>query len=309
MTSAAAEPPGVDSPGVDSPGGGTVAQDELDEAIRSYYGEQFDEDARIQTRSVGGQLELERTRRLVTARLAPASRVLDVGGATGAHARWLAEAGHDVTLVDLLPSHVEKASAIGTFRALVGDARALPAADASVDAVLLLGPLYHLVSRADRHRALAEAHRVLIPGGTIFAQGIGRLSAFTDAATRGSFESLSATDLHVLRTGEWANVGGGFPGGHFHTVAELRAEVEEAGFEDVELLGVEGPNVGALELIADDPELLGIALRLVERLEAALKQSRSTVGRHDDVVAEASPHLLAIARKGSGHHGTRPDAR
>lgn len=272
-------------------------QEDLDEAILAYYGEQFDEDARIQTRSVGGRVELERTRRLIGPRLPPGSRVLDVGGGTGVHSRWLDAAGHDVTLVDLVPAHVERACAVGGFEAVVGDARALPAEDASVDAVLLLGPLYHLISREDRLRALAEARRVLAPGGTLFAQGIGRLSAFTDAATRGGFESLGPDDLHILRTGEWASTGGGFPGGHFHTVAELQTEVEEAGFEDVEVRGVEGPNVGALELVADDPELLDLAVRLADRLEAAIASSPSAVRRHRDAAAEASPHLLAIARK------------
>lgn len=278
--------------------GTAVPQEELDEAIRAYYRDQFDEDARIQTRSVGGRVELERTRALVAARLAPGSRVLDVGGATGVHSRWLAEAGHEVTLVDLVDSHVQKASEAGTFHALVGDARALPVPDGSVDAVLLLGPLYHLISREDRMLALAETHRVLVPGGSLFAQGIGRLSAFTEAATTGGFESLGATDLHVLRTGEWATTRGGFPGGHFHTVAELRAEVEAAGFEDVEVRGVEGPNVGALELVADDPELLDLAVRLADRLDLALTQRPSAVRRHRDVAAEASPHLLAVARRG-----------
>lgn len=274
------------------------SQAALDAAIQSYYADQFDEDARITTRSVGGRVELERTRRLIGRHLAPASRVLDVGGATGVHSRWLAEAGHRVTLIDPVPEQVAKAAAVGTFEAVVGDARDLPHEDASVDAVLLLGPLYHLITRTGRLRALAEAHRVLTPGGLLFAQGIGRLTAFADAATRGGFEALGAADLHILRTGEWANTGGGFPGGHFHTVAELRAEVQEADFEDVEVHGVEGPNVSALELVADDPELLDLAVRLADRLDVALAENPSAVTRHRDGAAEASPHLLAVARRG-----------
>ena len=92
-------------------------QEQLDRAIRSYYEEQFDEDARIQTRSVGGQVELERTRRIIGPRLAPGSRVLDVGGATGVHSRWLAEAGHQVTLIDLVAI---KMVALATRRAAEG---------------------------------------------------------------------------------------------------------------------------------------------------------------------------------------------
>lgn len=273
------------------------AQGDLDAAIQTYYAEDFDEDARIQTRSVGGRVELERTKRLIGDRMPPGARVLDVGGATGVHSRWLAEAGHAVTLIDPVPAQVQRAAAIGTFRAVVGDARELPAADGSVDAVVLLGPLYHLISRDDRQQALAEARRVLTTRGLLFAQGIGRLSAFTDAATHRGFDTLGQADLGILRTGEWANTAGGFPGGHFHTVAELRAEVEEAGFTDVEMHGVEGPNVGALELVADDPELLDLAVRLADRLDTALAGAEPRRTRHRDLAAEASPHLLAVARR------------
>ncbi|WP_136517349.1 class I SAM-dependent methyltransferase [Cellulomonas telluris] len=265
------------------------AQAQLDDAIRAYY-DTSDEGSRL-TRSVGGQIELTRVRRLVGARLAPGSRVLDVGGATGVHARWLAAAGHEVTLVDPVPSQVAVAARAGTFGAVVGDARDLPAPDASVDAVLLLGPLYHLVTRDDRMGALAEARRVLRPGGIVFAQAIGRLTAFTDAATVRGFPTLDQDDMRVLRTGEWTNPGPGFPGGHFHTAAELRAEVEEAGFADVLLHGLEGPNVGMLELVADDEALVRSGTELVERLEARVGADRR------DLLAEASPHILAVGTR------------
>ncbi|WP_131105884.1 class I SAM-dependent methyltransferase [Ornithinimicrobium sufpigmenti] len=151
----------------------------------------------------------------------------------------------DAAILSYYADHVDEDTRITTRS--VGDARDLCHDDGSLDAVLLLGPLYHLISRQHRLRALAEARRVLVPGGLLFAQGIGRLTAFAEAATRSGFEALGTADLHILRTGEWASTAGGFPGGHFHTVAELRAEVEEAGFEEVEVHGVEGPHVGALE--------------------------------------------------------------
>ncbi|MFC5264710.1 class I SAM-dependent methyltransferase [Kribbella qitaiheensis] len=74
----------------------------------------------------------------------PPATILDVGGATGVHARWLAADGYSVTLVDPVVEHVEKAAAVGMFAAVVGDARQLDQADDSVDVTLLLGPLYHL---------------------------------------------------------------------------------------------------------------------------------------------------------------------
>lgn len=193
-----------------------------------------------------------------------------------------------MTLVDPVPSHVEAAAKVGTFEAVIGDARSLAAPDSSVDAVLLLGPLYHLVAREDRMPSLAEARRALRPGGTIFARGIGRLTALTATVLTRGFDAIDQADLEVVRTGEWTNPGEGFPGGHFHTAAELREEVEETGFRDVVLHGLEGPHVGMLDLVARDPELERVGLELIGRLETVV------AAEDRDLLADASPHLLAI---------------
>ena len=49
--------------------------------------------------------------------------------------------------------------------------------DESSDAVLLFGPLYHLTDRAERLKALAEARRVLRPGGVLMAYAISRYAS------------------------------------------------------------------------------------------------------------------------------------
>jgi SAM-dependent methyltransferase len=67
----------------------------------------------------------------------------------------------------------------------VGDARALRLADASADAVLLLGPLYHLPERAGRLKALAEARRVRRPGAMVLAAAISRLASTLDGLRGG----------------------------------------------------------------------------------------------------------------------------
>lgn len=267
-------------------------QRRLDEAIRAYYEQRVDEEVRL-TSTVGGRVELERTRRLLDAVLPVGARVLDVGGGTGVHSRWLAGRGYAVTLVDPVPSHVARAAEAGTFSALVGDARDLPVADGSADAVLLLGPLYHLITRDDRDRALGEARRVLRPGGVLLAQGIGRLTAFTEAAIRRGFPTLDEADLAILRTGVWFSTHGNFPGGHFHTAEELRREAEAAGFVELAVHGLEGPDVGALELVADDDRLVDLAVALVERLEERLAGQPVALGW----LAERSPHVLVIARR------------
>src|SRR5215510_9288668 len=134
-----------------------------------------------------GALELVRTQLLLERYLpAPPAVVADVGGGPGRYAVWLAERGYRVHLIDPVPLHVEQARAAAgrpgaaLAGAEVGDARALRLPDASADAVLLLGPLYHLPERADRLRAPAEARRVCRQGGVVIAAAISRFASTLD---------------------------------------------------------------------------------------------------------------------------------
>lgn len=102
-----------------------MPQDSLDEAIDAYYTHQFNEGARLTTRSAQGRLEFERPQQIVRRHTSAPAKILDVGGATGVHAAALADEGYEVTLIDPVPSQVEAARQHETFRALVGDARDL----------------------------------------------------------------------------------------------------------------------------------------------------------------------------------------
>ncbi len=142
---------------------------ELDPLILAFYRDRYREDERL-TASGHGRLEFLRTRELLGRHLPPPpARVLDVGGGTGVHARWLAAEGYRVHVADPVPSHVEQAARHPGVSASLGDARALDASDDSVDATLLLGPLYHLTDAGDRARARREAVRVTRPGGIVAA--------------------------------------------------------------------------------------------------------------------------------------------
>lgn len=151
---------------------------ELDPEIRDYYnrGEEAD---RLAGGFPAGPLERARTEEILQRYLPePPSDILDVGGGPGVYAAWLADLGYRVHLVEPVPLHVEQAKAAhDDVTAELGDARALSQPDASVDVVLLLGPLYHLVERGDRILALEEAARVLRPGGLLFAAAISRFAA------------------------------------------------------------------------------------------------------------------------------------
>jgi SAM-dependent methyltransferase len=127
-----------------------------------------------------GQVEFARTCEIVERALPPPpALVADVGGGPGRYSLWLAGLGYRVLHRDLVQLHVEQVSADAADAGLqvetgVADARDLDLNDASVDAVLLLGPIYHLPTRDDRVAALAEGRRVVRPGGPVFAVAISR---------------------------------------------------------------------------------------------------------------------------------------
>ncbi len=247
-----------------------------------------------------GQLELARTRELLLRYLPPAPAVvLDVGGGSGVHACWLATAGFEVHLIDPILLHVEQARRVDAEQpehplasVRVGDARQLDQTTASVDAVLLLGPLYHLTERADRLLALREAKRVLRPGGVLFAVGISRFASLLDGLHQGFLDDPAFVAIVEgdLKDGQHRNPGqcsGYFTTAFFHHPEELAAEVRETGLVVEAMLGIEGPASFLHDFDAwwNDP-----ARR--ERLLAAVRAVEC-----ESSLLGLSAHLLVVSRK------------
>jgi SAM-dependent methyltransferase len=260
----------------------------LDPSILAFYRDRYDEDVRL-TRSRHGQLEFRRTEELLRGTLPPApADVIDIGGGTGVHASWLAAAGYRVRLVDPVPVHVERAGRLAGVSATVGDARALDVADDGADVALLLGPLYHLVRRDDRHQALAEAARVVRPGGLVVVAAISRFAALLELAGLGRITSDAALgDLaELIDTGINHDDPNGFTTGYFHRAEELAAELAAARLDDPVVLGIEGPAAPALDNAPDD--------RADDVMESAIRCARLV--QSEPALMAASPHLLGVAR-------------
>ena len=267
------------------------------EEVAAYYAQGLERDRLLAGQ---GALELARTQALLERYLPPAPAVVaDVGGGPGRYAVWLADRGYRVHLVDPVPLHVEQArAAAGDFRgaalasAEVGDARALRLGDASVDAVLLMGPLYHLPERGDRLQALAEARRVCRRGGVVVAAAISRFASTLDGLRVGyledpAFAAAAAGDRHDGRhrnpTGNQAY----FTTAYFHRPEDLASEYAAAGLSHEATLAVEGPAWLLSDLDARFAD---------ERRRAVLLAAIASVETEPTLLG-VSAHLLAVARR------------
>lgn len=224
----------------------------------------------------------------------PPAAVLDVGGGTGVYAFPLAEKGYIVDLIEPVPLHIEQARqraavsqyAPRTFQ--IGDARALPCADETADAVLFFGPLYHLTDSYDRLKAIREACRALRAGGVLLAVAISRFASALDGMGRGLIRDPEFVRLmeEDLKTGQHRNETGNsdyFTTAYFHRPDELKAELAEGGFPQATLCAIEGPLWAVPESTT------------AEQRDAQMATMRAL--ENEATLIGASAHIMGVATK------------
>lgn len=106
---------------------------------------------------------------------APAARVLDVGCGDGTFCRFIETGDRIVVGADLDASVLPPATGRATY--VVTMAEALPFGDEYFSAVTMTMVLHHVHAQ----QALAEAVRVLAPGGVLLILGYGRYGGWRDA--------------------------------------------------------------------------------------------------------------------------------
>ena len=133
-------------------------------------------------------------------------KILDIGAGTGRYSVPLSEEGYDVTAVELVKYNLgilkQKNSNV---KAMQGNALNLKKLENDTfDLTLLFGPMYHLLTKEEKIKALSEAKRVTKPGGYIFVAYIMNEYAFIMYAVQENQinqcmdESRFTADFHTL---------------------------------------------------------------------------------------------------------------
>jgi SAM-dependent methyltransferase len=261
--------------------------------IAALYG---DDPEREHLRLERHQLEHDITWRYLKEYLPPEGSILEIGAGTGRYTLELAGRGYALTVVDLSEKLVEicrkritDAGLAKQVRLFVADARDLSEIEGmGFDAVLLMGPLYHLVVEEDRKTAVKEAFDHLRDGGVIFSSFISRFGILGDLLKKKPewIERKSEVRSVIERGSDPEDLPRGGFRGYFATVGEIAPLHEEVGFETSLVAGLE-PAISA-----DDESY--------NRLQGAQRQLwldlLYEVSREETIIG-ASRHLLYVGKK------------
>ena len=164
--------------------------------------------------------------------------------------------------------------------------------DEQFDLVLLLGPLYHLVNKEERVKALSEAKRVLKPGGFVLSAVISRYASLFDGFKRDLIiddrsEKVLVDDLNTgIHLNETDN-SEYFTTAYFHTPGEIKKEITESGLQFEKLIAVEsfGWIIDDFAKKSEDKNYMNKLNKIINLIET-----------NDDIIA-MSQHIIAVARK------------
>jgi len=269
--------------------------------VRDYYAA-FGENEWQRLTRPEGVIEFAITTHALERYLPKQGRMLDIGGGAGRYSLWLAQRGYHVVLADLSPNLLEIARAKLAEAGVESNIEDVVTCDAcdltrfpdqAFDAVLCLGPFYHLVEPADRERAAAEVVRVLKPTGLAFVAFMPLYNFLVRTLTvKDEQRHLAQPEFvsRLLDQGVFLNdMPGRFSVGYGVRPQAVAPFWEQHGLETVALLadtGFAAPHAQQLaELAETDPKAYAAAMEIILR----------TAG--DPSLLGASIHLVYIGRK------------
>lgn len=271
------------------------------ELVRNYYAA-FGENEWHRLTWPEGSIEFAVTTHVLNKYLPEHGRILDIGGGPGRYTIWLAQRGYKVVLADLSPNLLDIARAKiaeAGVQSQVEDVLVCDACDLSrfddnsFDAVLCLGPFYHLIEPTDREQAAAELVRVVKPKCIAF---VALIPIYTflrrTLAHKDERHHLARSEYvsRLMNEGVFVNdVPNRFNAGYGVRPQEVAPFFEKHGLKTVELLadtGFAAPCAQHLaELAESDPKAHEMAMEIII----------STA--HDPSIWGASIHLLYVGQK------------
>jgi SAM-dependent methyltransferase len=273
------------------------------DAVRAYYASFGEREWQRLTNPDDGAVEFALTKQLLATYLPPSGRVLDLGGGPGRYTIWLAERGYQVVLADLSAELLAIARTQIAAAGVSQQVEAVVEADAcnlsrwpdtSFDAILCLGPFYHLPDPADRARAAEELARVLRPGGIAAVALMPRYALLRRTlALPDERQHLSDPDWRerLLQHGIFQNdVPGRFTHGYGAQPAEIGPFFAQCGLQMLILAASEGIAGGIQAEVADvlaaDSSLQDIVLDILVQTATDL------------CILGMASHLLYIGQRG-----------
>lgn len=251
--------------------------------LEEYYGK-FCEDKRLTRRH--GQVEFRTSMKYIHDYLKPGDRILDIGAGTGRYSIALANEGYEVDAIELVKYNLGMLKAHNsTVKAFQGTALDLSRyPDETFNLTLLFGPMYHLFSKEDKIKALAEAKRVTKTNGIILVAYVMNdysilIHGFRDGYIK---EALSAGKIDE----------------NFQTRTSVKDLYSYIRIEDIDALNHK-VNLQRIKIIASDgpADYMRPILNKMddETFELFMKYHFSTCERMDMI--GASSHTLDILRK------------
>ncbi|MCC6442414.1 MAG: class I SAM-dependent methyltransferase [Armatimonadetes bacterium] len=264
--------------------------------VRNYYDRVVDiEDARLDWAA----FEMPVTMHYLQRYIPPGSRMLDIACGTGRYDEKLLGAGYRVGLNDLSPQNVRKTrerlqTGGGSSQVLfcrTGNGLDPDAWHGSPwDAVLMLGPIYHLPLYEDRLAILKQAYEHLDREGYLFVAFCSRVAAVWGGLARWPEGILRKDSVRrLMQSGQgfnFARNASDFESYYFCAVEEIRPLIARAGFDTLHIADMEGAFGGRMDRYheLDDPAVREAWMDFV--LENA----------EEPVFQYASEHLLVVAR-------------
>ena len=211
--------------------------------LENYYAN-YDEEGRLLSKH--GQVEYRTTMKYIHDIIGDERKqILEVGAGTGRYSVALAQEGHEVDALEYTEHNLNilkkkiAEEGLSNIRTHHGTALDLSRfADESFDVTLVLGPMYHLYTKEDKHKTMAEAVRVTKTRGYILV----------------AYCMNEATMLqYVFGKGNlWNCVENNMLTEDFHCISEEKDLFELSRLEDINKLNAQFSNVARLKLVASD---------------------------------------------------------